>query len=176
MPRPIRRVVTGHNAKGAAIFVSDGPAPVVYDRGPGATAVTELWETRATPASNAGNDDPTVGQPQRLPPPKNGSKFRVVEYPPDSKRVAALHGSSHDNKSEGYVRDLANKRHPGFHKTATIDYAIVLSGEIYALMDEGEVLLKAGDVLVQRGTNHAWSNRTAEPCCIAFVLIDAEVL
>ena len=174
MPRPIRRVVTGHNAQGQAILISDGQAPAVYDRGPGATAVTELWETRATPASNAGNADPTHGQPQRLPPPKNGSKFRVVEYPPDSKRVVALHGASHDNKSEGYVRDLANKRHPGFHKTYTIDYAIVLSGDIYALMDEGEVLLKAGDVLIQRGTNHAWSNRTEEPCCVAFVLIDAE--
>ena len=68
----------------------------------------------------------------------------------------------------------ANKRHPGFHKTATIDYAIVLSGEIYALMDEGELLLKTGDVLIQRGTNHAWSNRTNEPCSVAFVLIDAD--
>ena len=174
MPQPIRRVVTGHNAQGRAIFLSDGPAPAVFDRGPGATAVTELWETSATPASNAGSNDPTVGQPQRLPPPKNGSKFRVVEYPPDSKRVAALHGSSHDSKSEGYVRDLKNARHQGFHKTSTIDYAIVLSGEIYALMDEGEVLLKAGDVLIQRGTNHAWSNRTEQPCCIAFVLIDSD--
>ena len=175
MTRPIRRVVTGHNAQGKAVFISDGPAPAVYDRGPGATAVTELWETSSTPASNAGNADPAAAKgQQRLPPSKNGSKFRVVEYPPDSKRVAALHGSSHDNKSEGYVRDLANKRHPGFHKTDTIDYAIVLSGEIYALMDEGEVLLKTGDVLIQRGTNHAWSNRTETPCCIAFVLIDAD--
>src|ERR1700710_2432118 len=88
MPRPFRRVVTGHNAQGRAVFISDGPAPAVYDRGPGATAVTELWETSATPASNAGNADPTVGRPQRLPPPKDGSKFRVVEYPPDSQRVA----------------------------------------------------------------------------------------
>ena len=176
MTRPIRRVVTGHNAQGKAIFIADGPAPAVFDRGPGATAVTELWETSATPASNAGSADPTVGGAQRLPPPKNGSKFRVVEYPPDSQRVAALRApdSSHDAKAEGYVRDLANKRHPGFHKTDTIDYAIVLNGEIFALMDEGEVLLKAGDVLIQRGTNHAWSNRTDEPCCIAFVLIDAE--
>lgn len=176
MPRPIRRVVTGHNAQGRAIFVSDGPAPAVFDRGPGATAVTELWETDATPASNAGNADVTLGKPQRLPPPKNGSKFRVVEYPPDSQRVSALRApdSSHDAKSEGYVRDLKNARHPGFHKTHTIDYAIVLSGEIWALMDEGEVLLKTGDVLIQRGTNHAWSNRTNEPCCVAFVLIDAE--
>ena len=175
-PRPFRRVVTGHNAQGRSIFVSDGPAPAVFQRGPGATAVTEFWETRTTPASNAGNDDPTVGQPQRLPPPKHGSKFRVVEYPPDSQRVNALRtpGSSHDAKSEGYTRDLGNARHPGFHKTSTIDYAIVLSGEIYALMDEGEVLLKAGDVLIQRGTSHAWSNRTEAPCCVAFVLIDAE--
>ena len=176
MPRPIRRVVTGHNAQGRAIFISDGPAPAVFDRGPGATAVTELWETSATPASNAGNDDPTVGQPQRLPPPKNGSKFRVVEYPPDSKRVAALHGVARTPTPSRRAMSATSptSAHPGFHKTDTIDYAIVLSGEIYALMDEGEVLLKTGDVLIQRGTNHAWSNRTEQPCCIAFVLIDAE--
>jgi mannose-6-phosphate isomerase-like protein (cupin superfamily) len=174
MARPFRRVVTGHDGNGRSIFLSDGPAPTVHDRGTGATAVTELWETAATPASNAGNDDATLGKPLRLPPPRHGSKFRVVVYPPDSKRVAALHGAAHDSKTEGYVRDLKNARHPGFHKTDTIDYAIVLSGEIYALMDEGEVLLKAGDVLIQRGTNHAWSNRTETPCCIAFVLIDAE--
>src|ERR1700759_950718 len=95
MTRPIRRVVTGHNAQGKAVFIADGPAPAVYDRGPGATAVTELWETSATPASNAGNDDPTKAAAQRLPPPKNGSKFRVVEYPPDSKRVAAIHATNH---------------------------------------------------------------------------------
>ena len=94
------------------------------------------------------------------------------------KRVAALlrRQLSAERECEvgGLCARLANKRHPGFHKTDTIDYAIVLSGEIYALMDEGEVLLKAGDVLIQRGTNHAWSNRTEQPCCIAFVLIDAE--
>jgi quercetin dioxygenase-like cupin family protein len=70
--------------------------------------------------------------------------------------------------------DRGSPRHPGFHKTSSVDYAIVLSGEIYALMDEGEVLLKAGDVLVQRGTNHAWSNRTDAPAYLAFVLVDAE--
>jgi mannose-6-phosphate isomerase-like protein (cupin superfamily) len=118
----------------------------------------------------------TLGKPRRLPPPKNGTKFRVVEYPPDAQRVQALRAASvaQEARAEGYVRDTAHARHPGFHKTDTIDYAIVLSGEIYALMDEGEVLLKAGDVLIQRGTNHAWSNRTGEPCCIAFVLIDAK--
>ena len=156
MPRPIRRVVTGHNAQGRAIFLSDGPAPAVFDRGPGATAVTELWETSATPASNTGSIDPTVGRPQRLPPPKNGSKFRVVEYPPDSKRVAALHGSSHDTKAEGYVRDLKNARHPGFHKTDTIDYAIVLSGSGSVIADLQAQLfraMQAGDLKTAQGIN-----------------------
>ncbi len=91
--------------------------------------------------------------------------------------MAALRGSeAFDAAREGYVRDLDNPRHPGFHKTASLDYAIVLSGEIYALLDEGEVLLRAGDVLIQRGTNHAWSNRTGEPARVAFVLIDAHPL
>jgi hypothetical protein len=177
MAKPIRRVVTGHNAQGKSIFIMDGPAPKVMDRGTAATAVTELWETGATPASNAGGADPT-DHDFRLMPPKNGSVFRIIAYPPDKERVAALRqaGTQHDSAREGYVRDLGNARHPGFHKTDSIDYAIVLSGEIYALMDEGEVLLKTGDVLVQRGTSHAWSNRTDEPAYVAFVLIDAKPL
>ena len=87
----------------------------------------------------------------------------------EQQRASADDGSGH-----GAAFDRASPRHPGFHKTNSVDYAIVLSGEIYALMDEGEVLLRAGDVLVQRGTNHAWSNRTDEPARLAFVLIDAE--
>ena len=174
MARRFRRVVTGHNAAGRSIFIMDGDAPAVFDRGPGRTCVTEFWETRTTPADTTGNAEVT-DHPNRLPPPRNGSVFRVVEYPPDKLRVTTLRNpdEAHDARREGYVRDLGNARHPGFHKTATVDYAIVLSGEIYALMDEGEVLLKAGDVLVQRGTNHAWSNRTDQPVQIAFVLIDA---
>ena len=177
MSKPIRRVVTGHNAAGKSIFLMDGPAPHVQDRGTASTAVTELWENRATPASNRGTEDPT-DHAFRLPPPKNGAVFRIIEYPPDKLRVAALRqpGTAHNATSEGYVRDLGNARHPGFHKTDSIDYVIVLSGEIYALMDEGETLLKAGDVLIQRGTSHAWSVRTDEPAYVAFVLIDAEPL
>lgn len=177
MSKPIRRVVTGHNAAGKSIFLMDGPAPHVQSRGTASTAVTELWETRAAPAENRGKEDPT-DHPFRLPPPKNGTVFRIIEYPPDKLRVAALRrpSASHNAAAEGYVRDLGNARHPGFHKTDSIDYAIVLSGEIYALMDEGETLLKAGDVLIQRGTSHAWSNRTDEPAYVAFVLIDAEPL
>jgi quercetin dioxygenase-like cupin family protein len=206
MPKPIRRVVTGHNAAGRSVFVMDAAAPHVYNRSPGSAVVTELWETRATPADNSGNDEVT-DHPFRLAPPRNGSVFRIIEYPPDKLRVAAIeqqrasaddgsgHGAALASEASGQrgnsiVRapdtrpepgssaraafDRGSPRHPGFHKTSSVDYAIVLSGEIHALMDEGEVLLRAGDVLVQRGTNHAWSNRTDAPAYLAFVLIDAE--
>jgi len=70
----------------------------------------------------------------------------------------------------------ASSRHPGFHKTRTLDYAIVLEGEVFAMMDVGETKMGPGDVLIQRGTNHAWSNRSNASCRIAFILIDAEEL
>jgi hypothetical protein len=171
-----RRVVTGHNADGKSVFVSDAVTPHVFRRSPGSAIVMELWETRATPADNRGNDD-AIDRAFRLSPPKNGSVFRIIDYPPDSERVkarAAERAGPDDGSGWLQAADKAPARHLGFHKTSSVDYAIVLSGEIYALMDEGEVLLKAGDALIQRGTNHAWSNRTDAPCRVAFVLIDAE--
>ena len=176
MPRPVRRVVTGHNAAGKSIFIVDEASPHVYARRPGSAIVTELWETTTSPADNRCNED-AIQREFRLPPPKNGSVLRVIEYPPDTERMAALAielAEPDDGSGRVASADRGNPRHPGFHKTNSIDYAIVLSGEIYALMDEGEVLLKAGNVLIQRGTNHAWSNRTDVPCTIAFVLVDAE--
>jgi mannose-6-phosphate isomerase-like protein (cupin superfamily) len=178
MPKPIRRVVTGHNAAGRSIFVIDGPTPHVFARTKGSAIVHELWETTATPADNRGSAD-AIARGHRLPPPKHGSVFRVIEYPPDSERLAAMAREEKmpdDGSGRAAATDRNSPRHAGFHKTATIDYAIVLSGEIYAMMDNGEVLLKSGDVLVQRGTNHAWSNRTNENAVVAFILIDAEPL
>src|SRR6202034_578185 len=135
--------------------------------------VRKLGEATSTPADTRGSKD-AIPRSHRLAPPKNGSVFRVIEYPPDAERLAAI-AREHalpDDSGRAAASDRNNPRHPGFHKTATIDYAIVLSGEIYAMMDEGEVLLEAGDALVQRGTNHAWSNRSQEPAVVAFVLID----
>jgi hypothetical protein len=177
MPRQIRRVVTGHNAAGRSTFIIDAPSPHVFSRTKGSAIVHELWETSGTPADNRGNDD-AIKRGHRLPPPKNGSVFRIIEYPPDSERLAALGREEtlpDDGSGRAAATDRNNPRHPGFHKTATIDYAIVLAGEIVAMMDEGEVLLRAGDVLIQRGTNHAWSNLTNEAAIVAFVLIDAEL-
>jgi hypothetical protein len=176
MPRVPRRVVTGHNAEGKSIFITDAPTPHVFQRSPGSALVMEMWETAATPASNRGNDD-AIARGFRLPPPKNGSVFRIIEYPPDKERLKALAAErAGPDDGSGWLQaaDKAGARHLGFHKTSSVDYAIVLSGEIHALMDEGEVLLKTGDVLVQRGTSHAWSNRTDAPCYVAFVLIDAD--
>jgi hypothetical protein len=176
MAKPVRRVVTGHNAAGKSVFIADGASPHVFSRRPGSAIVTELWRTHTTPADNRGDKD-TIDDAFRLPPPKSGSVLRIIEYPPDKERIAALaadHAMADDGSGRSQALDRSNPRHLGFHKTASIDYAIVLEGEIHALMDEGEVLLKAGDVLIQRGTNHAWSNRTDAPCTVAFVLIDAE--
>ncbi len=176
MSRPIRRVVTGHDASGRSIFISDGPTPHVFSRTKGSAIVHELWQTTGTPADNRGSED-AIQRGHRLAPPKNGSVFRVIEYPPDAERLAAIareHALPDDGSGRASASDRNNPRHPGFHKTATVDYAIVLSGEIFAMMDDGEVLLRAGDVLIQRGTNHAWSNRTAAPAVVAFVLIDTE--
>src|ERR1700681_2616468 len=89
MPKPIRRVVTGHNAAGRSVFVMDGSAPHVYQRSPGSAIVTELWGTRPPPADNRGHAEVT-DHPFRLAPPKNGTVFRIIEYPPDKQRLAAL--------------------------------------------------------------------------------------
>jgi hypothetical protein len=176
MRKPVRRVVTGHDGAGKSVFAMDAPAPHVYQRSPGSAIVTELWETRSAPADNRGNAEVT-DRAFRLAPPKNGTVFRIIEYPPDKERNAALArelADGDDGSGRVAASDRGSPRHPGFHKTASVDYAIVLAGEIYALMDEGEVLLKPGDVLIQRGTNHAWSNRSDQPATLAFVLVDAE--
>src|SRR6516162_5581251 len=89
MPKPIRRVVTGRNAAGRSVFIMDAPAPHVYQRTQGSAVVTELWETRTMPADNGGNAEAT-DHPFRLAPPKNGTVFRVIEYPPDRQRLVAL--------------------------------------------------------------------------------------
>jgi hypothetical protein len=172
-----RRVVTGHDEHGRSCFITDGPSPHIRCRSPGSTIVHEMWRTSGSPADNSGSAETALG-PYSLTPAEGGSAFRVIVYPPDTQRLAALareRSEAHDDGSgRAKALDKGSPRHPGFHKTDTIDYAIVLKGEIWALMEEGETLLKAGDVLVQRGTNHAWSNRTEEPAVLAFVLIDAK--
>ena len=173
MLKPIRRVVTGHNAKGKSVILSDGPSPhVMTIPGNPSFGMTNLWITDRMPADNAGDKD-AAARPIVLEPPANGSILRVVEFPPDRTLASFDRNAAFSAMGASHAMDKDASRHPGMHKTDTVDYAIVLSGEIWALMDEGETLLRAGDILVQRGTNHAWSNRSEAPCLVAFILIAA---
>ena len=156
------------------MIVSDGPSPhVLTIPGRPDFGLTNLWVTDTAPASNAGNAD-AAARPVMLEPPANGTIFRVVEFPPDSAPGGFDRQAAFDAMGAGHAMDADASRHSGMHKTSTVDYAIVLSGEIWALMDEGETLMRAGDVLVQRGTNHAWSNRGSAPCLVAFILVNAK--
>jgi mannose-6-phosphate isomerase-like protein (cupin superfamily) len=131
-----------------------------------------LWTTSESPANISADTDRAeikVG----VPPPVNGSIFRIVDFPPTAAGSTPvdhhkmLIGMGIDPATQGYMR------HANTHRTRSIDYAVVLDGEIDMLMDDTEVHVKAGDVLVQQGTNHAWVNNGTKPCRIAFILIDA---
>jgi quercetin dioxygenase-like cupin family protein len=168
----MKRIVTGHDARGrSVVMIDDRPAPVLLEKA-GGLRLSELWTTSEAPADISRHDD-RARRERRIEPDAMGSVFRVIEYPPDAERLKTLEPEEHFASMGVQAADSAQRRHPGMHRTRTIDYAIVLSGEIYAVLDDGEVHLSAGDVLVQQGTNHAWSNRTNQPCRIAFVLIDA---
>jgi hypothetical protein len=173
MARAMRRVVTGHDAKGKSVIVSDAASPHVLELpGMPGLALINLWVTDDAPADNAGSAD-AAARPVVLEPPARGTIFRVVDFPPDEARAGIDRSRAFAAMGADHAMDPDASRHPGMHKTATVDYAIVLDGEIWALMDEGETLLRAGDCLVQRGTNHAWSNRTTRPCRVAFILVNA---
>ena len=148
---PIRRVVTGHDANGFAKILIDGPATNRRTSKSGGVS-TLIWCTDGTPAdiSVGENIDDMGARMLGTPPPPNGTRFTVNDIPPG--------------------------RTGPMHRTETIDYVIVLSGKIEMEMDDSTIELKAGDVLVQRGTNHAWINRGTEAARVAFILIDAEPL
>ena len=170
----VRRVLTGHDAQGRSTFIADGPAPNVKEMSamPG-LALTDLWETKGAPADNSGDKD-KADRPVHLEPPENGTILRIVEFPPDAAWRGGTDGKDgFKSIGAGHAQDRQSAD-PMMHKTSTVDYIIVLKGEIYAIMETGEKLLKAGDILVQRGTNHSWSVRTNEPCIVAAVLVSAK--
>ena len=172
----VRRVLTGHDADGRSTFIADGIAPNMKEMPsfPG-LALTDLWETTGAPASNEGYAD-AADRPIKLEPPARGTIVRIVEFPPDANRPKGNDGRE-GFKAIGasHVQDKRSSD-PMMHKTSTVDYIIVLKGEIYAVMETGEKLLRAGDILVQRGTNHSWSVRGSEPCIVAAVLVNARPL
>jgi mannose-6-phosphate isomerase-like protein (cupin superfamily) len=167
----VRRVVTGHDASGKAVVLMDGDAPNRKVRQTGLVS-TLLWVTDETPADISGQAD-RAARDIGVPPPANGTILRVVDFPPE-----AAGGTKVDNatilREMGVAAGNAPVRHAHMHRTRSVDYAIVLSGEIDMLLDDSQVHLEAGDILVQQGTNHAWVNNGSEVCRISFVLIDGE--
>ena len=180
---PIRRVVTGHNSEGRSVIIQDEPTPHVKTspHRPG-VVINNLWMTDRMPVPTTPEDAAHVGM--TLGPVANGINFRIVEFPPEAEYLDKISaddaakafgdmGAADALAGEGHTT-RAGTQHPFMHKTETLDFAIIVSGEVYMVVDEEETLMKAGDVCIQRATNHVWSNRSKEPCRIAFMLIDGE--
>jgi mannose-6-phosphate isomerase-like protein (cupin superfamily) len=170
----IRRVVTGLDADNKAVVLFD--SRVALAAGPAGIASVNLWITDSYPPALTFNGDDPATRPIGISPPDNGTKFRIVEFPPLDAATEAKMDPQLLQKSVG---DRAPARgvpttHPLMHRTRSLDYAVVLSGEVDMMLDGTSVRLKPGDTVVQQATNHAWVNRGTVPCRILFVLMDSQ--
>lgn len=175
-----RRIVTGHDPDGRAVILTDAPPTRVQQiGGPGGPTFFEVWNTRETPAVI----DRQSGEPAEsglvLAPPKGGTRIRVIDFPPEGDAIRRLTGAEAAAKfgemgGADAARSQADAPHPLMHRTQTVDYGIVLEGELTLVVDRGETTIHAGDIVIQRGTNHAWANRSDRNCRVAFVLIDGQ--
>jgi len=177
-PMPVRRIVTVDGEDGRSRAIADGPSPEVQtDPARPGFAATRIWMTDRTPARIKGVRE-TLHLPHTLEPPRGGSVCRIVTFPPDASwrgkvGVKEVRDYFHAAGSPGASTGSAQSPHPYMQKTRTLDFCLVLEGEITLVLDQQEVRLSAGDTVVQRGTNHAWSNRSGRPCRIAISSHDA---
>jgi hypothetical protein len=166
--RTYRRIVTGRDATGRSVVAQDDAMPT------DPFGLTDFWQTEAQAAPDAAGEP---DRPTRLEPPVRGTRFRFFAVPPEPEGVSAdqyeaLAATAFAALDAGGCR-VDTRRHPLMHMTRTIDYIVVLRGEITLLLDDAEVPLKPFDVVIQRGTNHAWVNRGTEPALLMGVLVDA---
>lgn len=173
-----RRIVTGHDDGGNAVVISDSPPTrVQLVGGPGGPTFTEVWSTRETPALiNRQSGEAEEGGLVLAPPP-GGTRIRVIDFPAEGDAVRNLTGAEAADKfaemgGAEASRSVAGAPHPLMHRTQTVDYGIVLEGEMTLVLDRGETTIRVGDIVIQRGTSHAWANRSGKNCRMAFVLID----
>ena len=174
----VRRIVTGHTTQGNAVIAMDGAPPniIPFAAVPG-TVFYEIWNTNASPVPIDNGDDPT-NRPLQLHPTPHGSIIRIVDIPPD----AIQNSVSDEDIAAGFAQmgaagattQKGDSPHKLMHRTETIDYGILVAGELWLVMDEGETKLNVGDIVIQRGTNHAWSNRTNEIARMVFILQDGK--
>lgn len=145
MPEPPRRIVTGHNTAARSVVLSDGPAPASRAVSDGAV-FHDMWITSAAPAPVAAGEPEPIRADESLGPPAQGTRVRIVDMPPGA-------------------------RSP-LHRTESVDYGVVLEGEITLVLDDGSATtVGPGALVVQRGTDHAWENRTDSPTRLLFVLV-----
>ncbi|MDO8434774.1 MAG: cupin domain-containing protein [Candidatus Binatus sp.] len=177
MLEKMRRVVTGHDKGGKSMVLIDGPPGTIVERG--LAGLGEVWITDGSPADNSGKKDSSKRK-LRLEPPKRGSVIRFFTIAPEQQGVSA---AEMEKEFAATFKAIGGKdarvdtsRHPGMHTTKTVDYIIVLDGEVTLILDRENVKLKPFDVVVQRGTNHAWTNPGTKPALLAGVLIDAKKL
>jgi hypothetical protein len=175
--KAVRRIVTIDNDEGQSVAIADGPSPDIrMDPARPGFSSARIWVTESAPVRIGEFRDP-VTRPHTIEPPRNGSVCRVVTFPPDDS-----YGKVGAKEVEAFFRAMGSPAastysprapHPYMQKTRTLDFCLVLEGEITLVLDTAEVHLKAGDSVVQRGTNHAWSNRSNRPCRIEFSSHDA---
>lgn len=175
---PFRRIVTGHDVDGNAIVQEVGPpqraARIGGEHGP---IFYEVWNTQETPARIDRNSGEPPEPGIQLAPPKGGTRIRVLDIPPEGDWLANMTPEqieAHFAEVGAGDATRAGSRHALMHRTETVDYGIVLEGEITLVMDVGEMIVRAGDIVIQRGTNHGWANRSGRNCRVAFVLIDGK--
>jgi len=172
---PVRRIITAIDEMGRSYIAEAGSTPAIMtmeDR-PG-YANHNLWRTRATPAAVFADDD--ITEHRGVLPPSGGTVVRVIDIPPEPSDPEERRRQTEAVFKRMFAdarHDSSSARHPGMHTTDTIDYAIMIEGELVAVMDQNEEVMRPGDVLIQRGTAHAWRNRSGKTARIAFVLIDA---
>jgi uncharacterized cupin superfamily protein len=175
--KPTRRIVTVDDDEGKSVAIADGPTPDVRTDPARPGYMSErIWVASSSPHRIGAFRD-TVTEPHTIEPPRGGSMCRIVTFPPENSyrgkvgaaEVQAFFAAMGSPQASTYA---PNAPHPYMQKTRTLDFCLVLEGEITLVLDTAEVHLKAGDTVVQRGTNHAWSNRSDKPCRIAFSLHD----
>jgi hypothetical protein len=173
LPRP-RRIVTGHDEQGRSVIIDDGPSPVMLtvEARPGFRN-HNIWRTEG--ACSPANAPDTIAAQEGVLPPPGGTVIRVIDYPPMPSDPEARRRQAASSLRTLFADadHLAEDTRPGMHRTLTVDYAIVLTGKLTAVLEESVTEMGPGDILIQRATNHAWENRTSEMARILFVLIDA---
>ncbi len=179
---PVRRIVTIDDEEGKSLVIADGPSPDA--RGdparPGFSSA-RIWVTDASPARIGEYRDAVLVHPHMIEPPRAGSLCRIVTFPPDNTFLAKVGANEvaaffHAMGSPGASTYSTTALHPYMQKTQTLDFCLILEGEITLVLDTEEVHLKVGDTVVQRGTNHAWSNRSNRPCRIAISSHDGRTM